>query len=180
MESVDQAYLDAVLKSQGLEEGETTGSSSDVKVQDDVATLEDIKKSARNLGKGDEEVDCRVTLQFLEVGVFPFIAPSIPQNESLHPLLLAVQLLMQTWGNQLNNRRQDEKMSVRGKMALATYTQTQNYIHPLMRKLKSRKIPPDILDSLQEIVRFLLDRDYVKVLQALLKRMKMNEKSLLN
>jgi hypothetical protein len=67
------------------------------------------------------------------------------------------------WGNQLNNRSPAEKMGVRGKLACATYTQTQVYLKPLLRKLKTKTLPEDISDSLTEITRYMLDRDYIQV-----------------
>jgi hypothetical protein len=67
------------------------------------------------------------------------------------------------WGNQLNSRSPAEKMGVRGKLACATYTQTQVYLKPLLRKLKTKTLPEDISDSLTEITRYMLDRDYIQV-----------------
>lgn len=67
------------------------------------------------------------------------------------------------WGNQLNNRTAREKQTTKGKLASATFTQTQNYLKPLLRKLKTNSLPEDISDSLTEIVAFLLDRNYIKV-----------------
>lgn len=67
------------------------------------------------------------------------------------------------WGNQLNDRSPAEKMGVRGKLACATYTQTQVYLKPLLRKLKTKSLPEDISDSLTEITRYMLDRDYIQV-----------------
>lgn len=46
----------------------------------------------------------------------------------------------------------------------ATYTQTQVYLKPLLRKLKTRTLPEDISDSLTEIIEHLLNRNYLKVL----------------
>lgn len=67
------------------------------------------------------------------------------------------------WGQQLNEREAAEKRSTKGKMASATFTQTQNYLKPLFRKLKNNSLPDDILESLTEILGFVLDRNYIKV-----------------
>ena len=48
-------------------------------------------------------------------------------------------------------------------MALATYKQTQQYLKPLFRQLKTAKLPEDIRESLVEIAQFMLDRNYIKV-----------------
>lgn len=78
-------------------------------------------------------------------------------------LFSSFQLILRLWGEELNKRSDAEKMGTRGKMALATYTQTQQYLKPLLSKLKTKTLPEDILDSLTEIVRHLLDRDYIMV-----------------
>lgn len=73
------------------------------------------------------------------------------------------QLILKHWNEQLQNRAPEEKMGTRGKLAGATYTQTQVYLKPLLRKLKTFTLPEDISDSLTEIVVHLLNRNYLKV-----------------
>jgi len=67
------------------------------------------------------------------------------------------------WGQQLNDRSPAEKRSTKGKLASATFSQTQNYLKPLFRKLKNNTLSEDILDSLTEILGYVLDRNYIKV-----------------
>lgn len=67
------------------------------------------------------------------------------------------------WNNQLNSLSAAEKTGTKGKFASATYTQTQIYLKPLFRKLKNKKLPEDILDSLTIIVKHLLERNYILV-----------------
>lgn len=67
------------------------------------------------------------------------------------------------WGNKLNDRPPREKQTTKGKLASATFTQTQIYLKPLLRKLKSKTLPEDISESLTEIIGYLLDRNYIKV-----------------
>lgn len=67
------------------------------------------------------------------------------------------------WGQQLNSATAAEKTSVKHKMARATYTQTQVYLKPLTRKLKKKSLPEDICDSLMEITKHLLERNYIMV-----------------
>ncbi|XP_063244257.1 pre-mRNA-splicing factor 18 [Bacillus rossius redtenbacheri] len=135
LEKVDQAFLDEILASH-TPNGEGH-QSNDVKVQDDGITYEEIQKMAATLGKGDKDLDMRVITHF-------------------------IQFLLKMWGNRLNSRPAAEKMAVRGKLACATYTQTQVYLKPLLRKLKTRSLPEDILDSLTEITGYMLERDYIK------------------
>nr|CAD7590653.1 unnamed protein product [Timema genevievae] len=137
LEKVDQAFLDEILATQAQNgEGRST---NDVKVPDDGITYEEIQKMAAELGKGEKELDMRVITHF-------------------------IQFLLLMWGNRLNSRTAAEKTAVRGKLACATYTQTQVYLKPLLRKLKTKSLPEDILDSLTEITRFMMDRDYIKVI----------------
>ncbi|XP_014601831.1 PREDICTED: pre-mRNA-splicing factor 18 isoform X2 [Polistes canadensis] len=68
---------------------------------------------------------------------------------------------VQVWGNQLNSRTSEEKMSTQGKMVSATYAQTREYLKPLLRKLKNKSLPEDITDSLTEIMKHLLERNYI-------------------
>lgn len=140
MEKVDQAYLDEILKSQGQGKGEA---SSKEKSQDNSVTYEDIQQMAAKLGKGDLKYDMDLITKF-------------------------IQLLLKLWGDELNQRNDAVKMATKGKMALATYTQTQQYLKPLLSKLKTKTLPEDILDSLTEIVRHLLDRDYIMASDAYL------------
>lgn len=70
---------------------------------------------------------------------------------------------MKMWNDQLQNRTSEVKLGTRGKMAGATCTQTQVYLKPLLRKLKTHTLPEDILESLTEITQHLLNRNYLKV-----------------
>lgn len=135
LEKVDQAYMNEILQTQGKEE--TGGSANDVKVTYEETTIDDILKMSVGLGGGDVTTNCKVIVSFLK-------------------------LLLQMWGHQLNSRTEPDKESVRGKLDSATYAQTQAYLKPLIRKLKTKSLQEDILDSLVEIVRHMLDREYVK------------------
>lgn len=70
---------------------------------------------------------------------------------------------MKMWNNELNNKAGSEKTTQKGKTAMAKYSQTQAYLKPLLRKLKSKTLPEDISDSLTEIVKYILDRNYIRV-----------------
>jgi len=48
------------------------------------------------------------------------------------------QLVLNNWGDELNRRSEDQKRSIKGKLASATHMQTVSYIKPLFRKLKRR------------------------------------------
>ncbi|XP_076629796.1 pre-mRNA processing factor 18 [Colletes latitarsis] len=133
MEQVDQAYLNEILSSSKPQDRNGKG---DVNVPDEGVTYEDLQKMSAKLNKGDRDFDLNVITQF-------------------------IQFLVQMWGNQLNSRSTAEKMSTRGKMASATYAQTREYLKPLLRKLKNKSLPEDITDSLTDIVKHLLERNYI-------------------
>lgn len=135
MEQVDQAYLNEILTSTKSQDRNVKG---DVNVPEEGTTYEDIQKMSDKLNKGDRDFDINVIIQF-------------------------IQFLVQVWGNQLNSRTSEEKMSTQGKMASATYAQTREYLKPLLRKLKNKSLPEDITDSLTEIVKHLLERNYILV-----------------
>lgn len=133
MEQVDQAYLNEILSSSKPQDRDGKG---DVNVPDEGVTYEDLQKMSAKLNKGDRDFDLNVITQF-------------------------IQFLVQMWGNQLNSRSTAEKMSTKGKMASATYAQTREYLKPLLRKLKNKSLPEDITDSLTDIVKHLLERNYI-------------------
>lgn len=143
MDEVDQAYLDEILKT-----GTNTGDGSDKQKSDELLleeaiTYDDIQEMAKRLGRGNKEHDMMVITTLL-------------------------QFLLKQWNDQLNSYSQAVKMSTRTKLAKATYTQTRVYLKPLLRKLKNKKIPDDILESLTDIVRHLLKRDYIMASDAYL------------
>ncbi|XP_034936059.1 pre-mRNA-splicing factor 18 [Chelonus insularis] len=133
MEQVDQAYLNELLTSSKVNDYDRKG---DVNIPNEEITYEDIEKMSVKLNRGDKDFDMNLLTQFL-------------------------QFLVQMWGRQLNSRSSSEKMSTKGKMASATYAQTREYLKPLLRKLKNKSLPEDITDSLTEIVKHLLERNYI-------------------
>lgn len=155
MDQVDQAYLDEILKSQQTDGDERSGSSSkeaaageksgtagDSAVEEDI-TYEKIQEMSRGLGRGNKERDAEVILTLLE-------------------------FLLKMWNAQLNSGAASERMATKSKIARATYTQTRVYMKPLLRKLKNNSLPEDILDSLTDIAKLLLDRNYIKASDAYL------------
>lgn len=146
MERVDQAYLNEILKSGTTGTDRTKeGKAHDVKIMETNTTIEEIKSLASNLGKRKDDIkqDCETVLTFLR-------------------------FLLELWGKKLNARPEAEKMSTPGKIASATYSQTQSYLKHLFKQLKTNKVAVDILKHLVLIVKFLLDRDYVKASDAYL------------
>lgn len=136
MERVDQEYLAELIKQQGGEQ-QNSESEESSQIEEDGTTLEDIKELAINLGKGDESLDQDVILKF-------------------------IQFLLGLWAKDCKTRSDDSKRSLEAKLAGATQRQTESYLKPLLRKLKNKKTPQDILGALTTIIMNLLEREYVK------------------
>lgn len=141
MEEVDQAYLQEILTSAGQ-------MSKDKNVEEeqsipDSITYESIQEMAKDLGRGNKDDDSNIIRTLLE-------------------------FLLKMWYDQLHNTSTASKGSTKGKIARATFTQTKVYLKPLLRKLKNKSMPEDILDSLVDITKRLLTRDYLKASDAYL------------
>ncbi|CAB4024512.1 pre-mRNA-splicing factor 18 isoform X2 [Paramuricea clavata] len=116
---------------------EDADQGKNIKVKNDGTTFEIIQEMAVKFAKGDKSFDQEVIYKFLK-------------------------FLMDLWATDLNDRPQEVERSIEGKMAMATHRQTERYLKPLLRKLKAKATPSDILDFLIEIVGALLEREYVK------------------
>ncbi|XP_005107279.1 pre-mRNA-splicing factor 18 [Aplysia californica] len=134
MEKVDQDYLDEIIKSTG---GDKEGVTNDVSVKDDGTTQEDLKNMKAELGQGNKDKDHEIVLRFFKY-------------------------VMKKWGEALNERPEEEKRIIKGKMASATHSQTVSYLKPLFRKLKHKDVDEGLLESIVEIVLFMMDRNYIK------------------
>ena len=66
------------------------------------------------------------------------------------------------WGHELNSRQEEEKMTVKGRMDGATFKQTMGYLKPLLKMLRKGTLSEDIRDSLSNMVRNIMQRDYIK------------------
>ncbi|XP_045479237.1 pre-mRNA-splicing factor 18 [Harmonia axyridis] len=133
MEKVDQDYLQDLLKNAKDEDQKKPSGSKEQKC----LSHEEIVELSKKMGRGNREHDMTTIVHFIN-------------------------LILKLWNDQLQNRMTEEKMGTKGKLQRATYTQTQVYLKPLLRKLKSFSLPDDILDSLTEIVVHLLNRNYLK------------------
>jgi len=77
-------------------------------------------------------------------------------------ILFFLKVLLREWEDDLDARETTEKKTTRGKLALATFKQTCNYITPLFRHLKKRTLPADILREVGLIVENMKHREYVR------------------
>lgn len=139
MDEVDQQYLDEILAAS--ESKASDDKQQDCDTIDDSITYEEIQTMAKRLGRGNKDHDHIVIFTLLE-------------------------FLLKLWNAQVNSTKDYTSSNV--KIARATYSQTKVYMKPLLRKLKKKSIPEDILDSLTDIVKHLLNRDYIKASDAYL------------
>ncbi|KAI2653406.1 Pre-mRNA-splicing factor 18 [Labeo rohita] len=79
-----------------------------------------------------------------------------------------LRFLLGVWAKDLNSREDHVKRSVQGKLASATQKQTESYLEPLFRKLRKKNLPADIKESITDIIKFMLEREYVKANDAYL------------
>ena len=110
MDKVDEVYLQEVLRSQGTEEGNQGSSSSsssskkskfDVQVIDSEGfTYDELLDMVNDINKGDAEHDLKVVSGFIKV-------------------------MLKFWGEELNARDNEVKMSVKGKIESGIYAQTR-------------------------------------------------------
>lgn len=140
MEKVDQAYLNEILALGTQNDSEKSQKDDDM---DDTVTYEFIQEMAKTMGQGD-------------------------RNHDMNVIMTLLKFLLKLWGQQLNSATAAEKTATKHKMVRATYTQTQVYLKPLMIKLKKKTLPEDICDSLMEITKHLLERNYIMASDAYL------------
>lgn len=142
MDKVDQEYYAEIMNSTDNSELGTKKRET-VSVKDDGTTLEDIEKWKNELGQGDSERDQEIILRYLK-------------------------FVLTTWGNDINQKLDSEKRSLKGKMNAAMHQQTVSYMKPMFRQLKNKKMQEDILECLVQILGHLLERDYIKANDAYL------------
>lgn len=141
MEQVDQAYLNEILSS---EANNKLVENKDKDTEDSESmnvSWGDITKMAAIMGKSGREYDMNVITVLLEY-------------------------ILNTWECQIS--RSQDVMTAKVKMNRVIFTQTKEYLKPLFRKLKNKKLPADILDSLSEICKNLVNRNYISASDAYL------------
>ena len=73
-----------------------------------------------------------------------------------------VKRILKEWADHLEGRPDEEKNCVQGKIALKTFKQSKEYLRPLLKQLKKKRLEGTILSHLVSIVNFCKDREYVK------------------
>ncbi|XP_055903066.1 pre-mRNA-splicing factor 18 [Eupeodes corollae] len=140
LEQVDQAYLNEMFANTPTTKVEKQTDEAEI---DDSVSWESIHEMARTMGRGNKEHDMDVIITLLT-------------------------FLLKLWNDQITSYSAQEKQSTKVKMARVIYTQTKEYVKPLFRKLKHKNLPDDILDSLRDITKHLLSRNYIHASDAYL------------
>ncbi|XP_051725530.1 pre-mRNA-splicing factor 18 isoform X3 [Ctenopharyngodon idella] len=140
MDKIDQQYLNEIV---GGTEGSEVDTQHDLKVHEENTTIEELEALGASLGTGDDVRDMDIINKVLR-------------------------FLLGVWAKDLNSREDHVKRSVQGKLASATQKQTESYLEPLFRKLRKKNLPADIKESITDIIKFLLEREYVKANDAYL------------
>lgn len=133
MEQLDQEDMDEIIK----QSGENKKEDSNLQIKDDGITIEALLEMAKKLDKGNDDHDIEVILKTL-------------------------QFLLKCWAKELNSVPVEKKRKIQVRTQFAIHRQTQAYLSPLFSFLKKKTIAADILAYLTQIVKKLLDRDYVQ------------------
>lgn len=140
MDTINLQYLNEIV---GGAEGAEQDTQHDLKVHEENTTIEELEALGATLGTGDDFRDMDIINKVLR-------------------------FLLGVWAKDLNSREDSVKRSVQGKLASATQKQTESYLGPLFRKLRKKNLPADIKESIIDIIKFMLEREYVKANDAYL------------
>ncbi|TMW45498.1 hypothetical protein DOY81_009420 [Sarcophaga bullata] len=140
MEQVDQAYLQEMFANTTTSKEEKKNEFAEL---DESVDWESIKAMSLKMGRNNKDYDMDVIMTLLTY-------------------------ILKLWSDQISGYSKQEKMSNKVKMARVIYTQTKEYVKPLFRKLKNRSLPDDILESLSDICKHLLNRNYIHASDAYL------------
>ena len=134
LKKVDKEYLKTIEK-----EGKTAEDRNrmELKLYNTNRTWSELLELANDLRRGDHKHDVMVISEWIKV-------------------------IMTMWGHELNSRQEEEKMTVQGRMEAATFKQTMGYLKPLLKMLRKERLSEDIRDSLSNMVRNIMQRDYIK------------------
>ncbi|XP_076849362.1 pre-mRNA-splicing factor 18 isoform X2 [Brachyhypopomus gauderio] len=140
MDKIDQQYLNEIVGGQEAGEVDT---QHDLKVHEENTTIEELEALGESLGTNNDVRDMDIIDKVLR-------------------------FLLGVWAKELNGREDHVKRSVQGKLASATHKQTESYLRPLFRKLRKKNLSADIKESITDIIKYMLQREYVKANDAYL------------
>lgn len=103
---------------------------------DDGVTMDTIIEMAAKAGEGDDDHDQAFLLKYLK-------------------------FIVGLRARELNERPKEVKQTPAGRLDSAIHRQTESYLKPLLKLLKKRRTPPDILPALTAIGKSMVERQYV-------------------
>jgi len=133
MKRVDKQYLKSL--DQDKEDGDEKP-SFEGKLYTTDKTYDDLLNMVTDLRQGDLKHDDKVIAEWIKV-------------------------VMTMWSHELASKNEEERMSMKVRMEIVTFTQTKAYVKPLLRLLRKNQLSDDIRDSLSNMVKYVLQRDYI-------------------
>uniref|UniRef100_A0A8D0L2A2 Pre-mRNA-splicing factor 18 n=1 Tax=Sphenodon punctatus TaxID=8508 RepID=A0A8D0L2A2_SPHPU len=188
LDKIDQQYLNEIVGGQEPGEEDT---QHDLKVHEENTTIEELEshKFGRDVGSSSpvscSEAGCpRPTASQthdwpsdswgqprMEIPQLQALGESlgkVDDHKDMDIITKFLKFLLGVWAKELNSREDYVKRGVQGKLNSATQKQTESYLRPLFRKLRKRTLPADIKESITDIIKFMLQREYVKANDAYL------------
>jgi len=90
--------------------------------------------------------------------------------KKVYPLIYyALKKVLKEWEAAMDARPDSVKQTMQGRMAAATQVQAGQYLKPLMKSLRQRDLPPDVLRLLAEIIHHMQMRQYQRANDAYLR-----------
>ncbi|XP_019399230.1 PREDICTED: pre-mRNA-splicing factor 18 isoform X2 [Crocodylus porosus] len=173
LDKIDQQYLNEIVG--GQEAGEDD-SQNDLKVHEENTTIEELEGTPGSLLVRQVARPGQTTLSRASTGdpageADEALGESLGKGDDhkdMDIITKFLKFLLGVWAKELNAREDYVKRGVQGKLSSATQKQTESYLRPLFRKLRKRTLPADIKESITDIIKFMLQREYVKANDAYL------------
>ncbi|XP_025058073.1 pre-mRNA-splicing factor 18 isoform X3 [Alligator sinensis] len=173
LDKIDQQYLNEIVG--GQEAGEDD-SQNDLKVHEENTTIEELEGTpgsllVRQVARPGQTTLSRASTGDPAGGADEALGESLGKGDDhkdMDIITKFLKFLLGVWAKELNAREDYVKRGVQGKLSSATQKQTESYLRPLFRKLRKRTIPADIKESITDIIKFMLQREYVKANDAYL------------
>ncbi|KZT29927.1 Prp18-domain-containing protein [Neolentinus lepideus HHB14362 ss-1] len=131
--------------------------------------LEDVELQAREKSAaGDKEKESKTKGEdyggLLDLGLIK------TDPDKLYPIIYyAIKRTLKEWEEALEERDEHVKRSTQGKLAAATQKQAADYLKPLLKLLRARTLPSDVLARIAEIVYYMQNRQYQRANDAYLR-----------
>jgi len=135
MKRVDQQYMKA-LEKDDEDGGEEEKNVFESKLYFSDKSMEDLLDMATELRQGDLKHDDKVIAEWIKFTIT-------------------------MWGNELRSKPEAERISMKVRAEAVTFNQTKAYVKPLIKLLKKHKLTDDIRDSLSNMIKYVLQRDYI-------------------